>query len=61
MSLFNLKKHRTFNLGARLGHDQEDEKRIVFDRLPRKRMRSVWWDMFIFILSLVLYYYLMRF
>lgn len=61
MPLFNLKKHRTFNLSARLGHEQKEDKRIEFDRLPRKKMRSVWWYLFIFILSFVLYYYLRRF
>lgn len=61
MPLFNLKKHRSFNLSARLGHEQDNEKRIVFDRLPRKKMRSIWWYLFIFILSLVLYHYLLRF
>lgn len=61
MPMFNLKKHRTFDLGARLGHEQEKEKRIKFDRLPRKKVRSIWYYLFIFILSFVMYYYLTRY
>lgn len=58
MKVFNLKKHRDFDLSSRLHGTKNDAKRIEFDRLPRKRVRPIWWYFLIFVLVYALYQYL---
>lgn len=57
MNIFGVKK-RTFDISARLHPRQTKGWRIEFDRLPRKKMRSVWWYFLLFALCFALYYYL---
>jgi len=59
--MFNLRKHRTFDLQERLGHSIDNKRRIEFDRLPRKKVKPLWWVVMVFLIVLALYYYLFRF
>ena len=58
LSLFQ-KKYRTFDLESKLHKDKQ--KRIEFDRLPRKKVKPFWWSLTIFIIVVALFYYLQRF
>ncbi len=58
MKVFNLKKHRDFDLSYRLHGKKKDAKRIEFDRLPRKKVRPIWWYFLLFVLVYALYQYL---
>lgn len=52
------KKYRTFDLQSRL-HPRTGG--IHFDRLPRKKVKPLWWSLAVFIIVLLLYYYLQKF
>ena len=55
----SLKKHRQFDLQSRLGDYSyvrpESDKRIKFARLPKKRVKSIWWSIIAF--AAVLYFF----
>ncbi len=56
------RKHRTFDLQARLDKERgKKEKRIQFDRLPRKKVRPFWWSVIVFLLVIIAYIYLQKF
>jgi len=58
----SLKKHRQFDLQRRLGDYSHiktvDDKRIEFKRLPRKRIKSIWWSVVAFAVLLYFFFYL---
>ena len=60
MSFWSLKKHKEFNLSERLHSKKEKERRIKFERLPRRKVRSLWWTIAVFLIVLYLYFYLKR-
>ena len=56
------RKHRTFDLQARLAKEHGSEKpRIKFDRLPRRKVKPMWWSFIIFVLIIIVYFYLRGF
>jgi len=61
MSLFRLKKHRTFDLSDRLGSKDEKKRTIKIERLPRKKTRSIWWLIFMFAVVVYTFIFLKRF
>ncbi len=62
MKLPGTRKRRTFNFSYQLEADQNLKKRsITFDRLPRKKVRSIWWLVAVFFIVILLYKYLHRF
>lgn len=61
MSLWGFKKHRQLDLEARLKERRSDERKIKFDRLPRKGVRPLWWSLFLFVVILFLFLYLQKF
>jgi len=61
----SLKKHRQFDLQRRLGDyshlKPENEKRIKFARLPKKRVRPIWWSIVAFAAVLYFFIYLINY
>ncbi|RMH64838.1 MAG: hypothetical protein D6677_03805 [Calditrichaeota bacterium] len=61
--LFTLhKKNRKFQMHTRFGAEEPAHRgKIVFERLPRKRLKSIWWHVLIFGLLVYLIHYLRSF
>jgi len=51
-------KRRKLDLEGRLYHREADKNKIEFDRLPRKKMKPIWWLIAMFIVVLYLLYFL---
>ena len=54
-------KNRKFDLQARLGknsYTNNSDKRIKFERLPKKKIKPLTWTAAVFIVVLYLFYYL---
>ncbi|APF18914.1 hypothetical protein Calab_3270 [Caldithrix abyssi DSM 13497] len=58
MRFWGLRKHKEFDLESRL--HAKDKKRIQFERLPRRKVRSLWWTLIVFLIVLYLYFYLKK-
>ncbi len=61
MGFWGLKRHREFNLEARLHPERATKKRIEFERLPRRKVKPLWWTIAVFIAVLYIYFYLKKF
>ena len=61
MGFFGLKKQRVFDLSDRLGSKDKDDRKIKFERLPRKKTKSIWWLIFLFVVILYTFIFLKRF
>ncbi len=61
MAFWSLKKHKEFNLQRRLHPDKKEKYNIKFERLPRRKVRSLWWTIAVFLIVLYLYFYLKKF
>ncbi len=60
MPFWGLKKHKEFNLSERLHPEKGKTRRIKFERLPRRKVRSLWWTIAVFLIVLYLFFYLKR-
>jgi hypothetical protein len=52
------KKKKSFNLQARLDKRRDGKRNIEFDRLPRKKVKPLWWSVLLFIIVASLFLYL---
>ena len=56
------RKYRRFDLQKRLGEfstlKSDNDNKIKFARLPKKKIRSVWWLVIFFIFVLYFFFYL---
>jgi hypothetical protein len=55
------KKPREFNLEKRLNEDADDKPKINIERLPRKKVRPIWWTLLLFVIVLYLFFFLKKF
>ncbi len=61
MRFWGFKKHRTFNIEERLHPERFKKKRIEFERLPRRKVKPLWWTIAVFLVVLYLYFYLRQY
>ena len=58
----SIKKNRQFDLQSRLGSysylKPEGNERIKFARLPKRKIKSVWWTVVIFGVLLYFFFYM---
>ncbi|MBN1409067.1 MAG: hypothetical protein JW956_14805, partial [Calditrichaceae bacterium] len=59
--LLSGKKPREFNLEERLKKVSEDKHKIKIERLPRKRVRPIWWTIILLAIILYLFFFLKKF
>ncbi len=55
------KKSREFNLEERLKKESEEKPKINIERLPRKKVRPIWWTIMVFAIILYLFFFLKKF
>ncbi|NOX89229.1 MAG: hypothetical protein GXO77_09385 [Calditrichaeota bacterium] len=61
MQFWGFKKYREFDLESRLHPERLKKKRIEFERLPRRRVKPLWWTLIVFAIVLYLYFLLKKF
>ena len=55
------KKPREFNLEERLKKESQDIPKINIERLPKKKVRPIWWTIIVFAIVLYLFFFLKKF
>lgn len=55
------KKTREFNLEERLNRESRNKIKINIERLPKKKLRPIWWTIGLFLVILYLFYFLKQF
>jgi len=51
----------SFNFGEQASGKYDDKKRIKIERLPRRKIKPLWWTACLFLLVLIFYYYLSKY
>ncbi len=61
MPLFEFRKKRAFDISERLHPKPAGQRRIKFERLPRKKLKPVWWLVILFLAVLYALLFLKRY